>query len=183
MGYTKKAFIGYLKKFTTLYTCIFQFPKPVVAALNGHTIAGGAMLAVACDYRLMVTGKAKISFNEITFGASLFAGSVEMLRSVVGSRIAEKIAFEGGMYSAEEAEQTGLVDKVTSGDSLLYESIKMANEYAQKDSVAFASIKKLLRKPIVERMMKSESDSIQEFTDIWYSPEMRKRLQKIKILD
>ncbi len=54
------------------------YPKPVVAALNGHTIAGGCMLALACDYRIMNTGRAKISLNEITFGASVLAGGTEI---------------------------------------------------------------------------------------------------------
>jgi enoyl-CoA hydratase/carnithine racemase len=45
LRYSKSDFVGYLEKFTNLYTNIFQFPKPVIAALNGHTIAGGCMLA------------------------------------------------------------------------------------------------------------------------------------------
>ena len=64
-------------------------PKAVIAALNDHTVAGGCMIATACDYRIMVTGKAKISLNEITFGSSVFAGSVEMLKACVGHRNAE----------------------------------------------------------------------------------------------
>jgi enoyl-CoA hydratase/carnithine racemase len=78
LSYSKDDFISYLTKFTDLYTYLFMFPKPVVAALNGHTIAGGCMLATACDCRLMVSENAKIALNEITFGASVVAGSVEM---------------------------------------------------------------------------------------------------------
>ena len=80
LSYPKYDFVRYLGKFTNLYTYVFNFPKPVVAALNGHTIAGGCMLATACDLRLMVTGKARISLNEITFGAPVPAGSLEMLK-------------------------------------------------------------------------------------------------------
>ncbi|MGD9037280.1 MAG: enoyl-CoA hydratase/isomerase family protein, partial [Syntrophobacterales bacterium] len=69
LNYSKSDFIRFLEKFTNFYTYLFLFPKPIVAALNGHTIAGGCMLATACDFRLMVTGKARISLNEITFGA------------------------------------------------------------------------------------------------------------------
>ena len=68
LRYPEKDFIRFLEKFTNLYTYLFQFPKPLVAALNGHTIAGGCVLATACDFRIMVSGKGKIGLNEITFG-------------------------------------------------------------------------------------------------------------------
>ena len=70
------------------------------------------MLALACDARLMAAGKGKIGLNEIAFGSSLFAGSVDMLRYCVGSRNAERIACSGGMYTREEAAALGLVDRV-----------------------------------------------------------------------
>jgi enoyl-CoA hydratase/carnithine racemase len=87
----KESFARYLTKFTDLYRYMFLYPKPLVAALNGHTIAGGCMLATACDYRLMISGKARISLNEITFGSSVFAGSVELLRYWTGDKNAQTI--------------------------------------------------------------------------------------------
>jgi enoyl-CoA hydratase/carnithine racemase len=181
LRYSKSDFVGYLEKFTNLYTNIFQFPKPVIAALNGHTIAGGCMLATACDYRLMVSGKAKIALNEITFGAPVFAGCLEMLRYCVGSRIAQSIVYSGAMYSAEEAFELGLVDQVSSEDALAEDARKVAQELAQKDSSAFRSIKHLLRKPVAEQMIKREKDAILEFVDIWYSEQTWENLKAIKI--
>ena len=181
LSYPKNDFIKYLEKFTNLYTYVFHFPKPIVAALNGHTIAGGCMLATACDYRLMVTGKAKISLNEITFGAPVLAGSVEMLKYCVGSRNAQSILYSGAMYSAEEAFQLRLVDQVSSEDDLTEDARKVAQELAQKDSSAFRSIKHLLRKPAAEQMIKREKDAILEFVDIWYSEQTWENLKTIKI--
>jgi 3,2-trans-enoyl-CoA isomerase len=105
LRYTKVDFVRYLTKFTDFYTFLFLYPKPVVAALNGHTIAGGCMIAIACDYRIMVSGKAKIALNEINFGSSLFAGSVEMMKLLLVQRKAEEAAYSGAMYAAEEAYQ------------------------------------------------------------------------------
>ena len=181
LSYPKNDFIKYLEKFTNLYTYVFHFPKPIVAALNGHTIAGGCMLATACDFRLMVTGKAKISLNEITFGSPVLAGSVEMLRYCVGSRNAQSILYSGAMYSAEEAIQLGLVDQVSSEDALTEDARKVAQELAQKDSSAFRCTKHLLRKPAVEEMIKREKDAILEFVDIWYSEQTWENLKAIKI--
>jgi enoyl-CoA hydratase/carnithine racemase len=181
LSYPKNHFIRYLEKFTKLYTALFCFPKPVVAALNGHTIAGGCMLATACDFRLMVTGKAKISLNEITFGAPVPAGSLEMIKYCAGSRNAQSIVYSGAMYAAEEAFQLGLVDQVSSEDALAEDARKIAQELAQKDSSAFKSIKHLLRQPVAEKMIKREKDAILEFVDIWYSEQTWENLKEIKI--
>ena len=181
LSYPKDDFVRYLEKFTKLYTDVFLFPKPVVAALNGHTIAGGCMLATACDSRLMVTGKARISLNEITFGAPVPAGSVEMLRYCVGSRHAQSILYSGAMYSAEQAFELGLVDQVSSEYALAEDARKVAQELAQKDSSAFRTTKHLLRKPVAEQMIKREKDAILEFVDIWYSEQTWENLKEIEI--
>jgi enoyl-CoA hydratase/carnithine racemase len=183
LSFTKEQFTEYLVNFTDLYTYIFLYPKPVVAALNGHTIAGSCMLALACDHRVMVSGKAKISLNEIGFGSSVFAGSTEILRFWVGSASATKVLFYGALYSAEEAKSLGLVHEVARADELMDAARKTASGFASKHPPAFASIKSLLRKSIVEEMMRRERKSIQEFVDIWYSETTWVNLQKIRIYE
>ena len=181
LGYPKESFIRYLTKFTDLYTYLFTYPKPIIAALNGHTIAGGAMLALACDFRIMVTGKAKISLNEITFGSSVFVGSVEMLRYCAGSKNAQTILYSGAMYGANEARELGMIDQVSSDETLLSEAKAIAIDFNQKDYVAFKIIKLLLRNPIAKEMIPREKASVKEFADIWYSERTWRNLQDIKI--
>jgi enoyl-CoA hydratase/carnithine racemase len=178
LSYTKEAFVRYLTKFTGLYTDIFLYPKPVVAALNGHTIAGGCMLAIACDYRIMVPGNAKISLNEINFSSSVFAGSVELMKLLLGQKQAETALLGGAMYSAEEALQLGLIDRIAAAADLGNAAMAKAREFAAQDSAAFRSIKKLLRQATAEEMMKREKASILEFIDIWYSEKTWKGLQE-----
>ncbi len=181
LSFTKAEFTNFLTNFTDLYTYLFLYPKPVVAALNGHTIAGGCMLALACDSRLMAAGKGKISLNEIAFGSSVFAGSTAMLRFWIGSANATKVLYSGAMYSAEEAMSLGLVQEVLPEDQLMFQARRIASDLASKHSPAFASIKSLLRKPIAEEMMQRERASIREFVDIWYSEPTWANLQNIKI--
>ncbi|MFB0565288.1 MAG: enoyl-CoA hydratase/isomerase family protein [Candidatus Aminicenantaceae bacterium] len=152
-----------------------------VNALNGHTIAGGCMLALACDYRIMVSEKAKISLNEISFGSSLFAGSVEMLKYCVGQKNAQSILYSGAMYTADEASQLGLIDKISDKENLIEDARKAARDFAKKENMAFRSIKRLLRNTVAERMVKREKTSIREFVDIWYSKKTWKNLKDIKI--
>jgi enoyl-CoA hydratase/carnithine racemase len=181
LSYPKESFIRYLTKFTDFCTYLFLYPKPVIAALNGHTVAGGCMIAIACDYRVMASGKAKMALNEINFGSSLFAGSVEMMKLLLGQRMAERLVYTGAMYSAEEAYQLGLIDQISSDVDLAGEARKIAMQYAEKDGIAYRSIKKLLRGPIAEKIMKRERDSILEFVDIWYSESTWRNLQEKKI--
>ena len=177
LGYNKEQFTRYLTGFTRLYREIFLHPKPVVAMLNGHTIAGACMIATSCDYRVMVSGKARISLNEINFGSSVFAGSVEMLKLIVGHRNAESVLYGGAMYSAEEAHRMGLVDQVVSEADLEDEAVKVARNYASLDPDAYRSIKGLLRRAVAERMERAEKASIEEFVRIWYSEKTWARLQ------
>lgn len=181
LSFSKNEFTNYLFNFTDLYRYLFGYPKPVVAALNGHTIAGGCMLALACDSRVMVEGKGKISLNEIAFGSSVFAGSTEMLRFWVGSANATRVLYSGAMYSAKEAMHIGLVQAVSTEQNLMVQARKMASDLAPKHLPAFASIKALLRKPVVEEMINREKESIREFVDIWYSEPTWKNIQDIKI--
>ena len=179
--YSPGDFTRFLRKFTDLYRSLFGLPKPVVAAVNGHAVAGGCMLATTADYRIMASGRARISLNEITFGAALFAGSVDMLVHLVGQRHAETVALAGAMYSAEDARAIGLIDEVVPPLGVLPRAIEVASEMAGRDAAAYAAIKNLLRGPVVERMRLAEAGSIQRFIEIWYSAPTRERLKGIRI--
>jgi len=181
LGHSKPDFSRFLTKFTDLYTYLFTYPKPVVAALNGHTVAGGLMLALACDRRLMAAGKGKVALNELAFGSSVFAGSVEMLRFAVGNRNAEEILYTGAMYLPEEALRLGLADEVCSGEEMLEKAMAAARELGGMSQPAFRSMKRLLRGPVAEGMRRRESASIVEFIDIWYSEATWRNLQEIRI--
>lgn len=181
LGYTREEFTRYIQKFCSLYTYLFLYPKPIIAALNGHTVAGGCILATACDYRIMVTGKAKIALNEAAFGSTIFSGSIDMLKVCAGQRNAELIAGTGRMFSAEEAREMGLVDKVADDDTLMKLSLEVAQDYASRYGPAYKSIKHLLRRPVADAFILREEESIKEFIDIWYSDETWKNLQQIEI--
>jgi enoyl-CoA hydratase len=179
--YSPGEFTRFLGKFTDLYRSLFTFPKPVVAALNGHAVAGGCMLATTADCRIMASGKARISLNEVTFGASLFAGSIAMLTNLLGRRHAELVALGGAMHSAEQAQAIGLVDEVVPAAAVVPRAVEIAADMAGRDAVAYASIKHLLRGPLAERIRLCEAGSLQRFVEIWYSPTTREQLKKIEI--
>jgi enoyl-CoA hydratase/carnithine racemase len=181
LGDSKEAFSSFLTRFTTLYRDLFSHPKPIVAALNGHAVAGGCMLATACDARIMVSGKAKIGLNEIGFGSSVFAGSVRILIFLLGERRAQEILYGARLYSAGEALDLGLIDAVAEEAALRPAAHQLARTLATRDPAAFRSLKTLLRKPAIDEMIAREPESIREFVEIWYSERTWKNLQEIKI--
>jgi enoyl-CoA hydratase/carnithine racemase len=181
MNHSREAFGEFVRSFTSLYLELFTFAKPVVAAINGHAIAGGCMLSTACDYRLMVTGKARIALNEIDFGATVLVGSTEMLKLCVGQRNAESILYSGALFSAEEALELGLVNEATSAEELTAAARNVASELAGKDAAAFQSMKRLLRGPVASDIRAREEDGIAEFLEIWFSESTRRKREKIEI--
>ena len=174
-------FADFLGAFTRLYTSIFVYPKPVIAAINGHAIAGGCMVAIACDRRLMARGKARIGLNEITFGSTVFAGSVEMLRACTGQRGAEEVLITGSMFDPPAALAIGLVDAVHPVDELMGAALAEARVMAGRDPDAFRNMRKLLRGHIADNMRRQEAGSIREFVEIWYSESTREQLKRIVI--
>ncbi len=181
LGAAKEEFTSYLRKFATLYRELFVHSRPVVAALNGHTVAGGCMIATACDVRVMAKENGRIGLNEIGFGSSLFAGSLEILRFWVGDRRAQEIAYGGTLYTADQALELGLLDAAVPGSALLDEARGRLDQLAGRPPAAFRSIKRLLHQPVAEEIQRREDASIREFVEIWYSKETRAELEKIKI--
>ena len=179
--YTKSDFKKYLLKFTSLYRLIFMTPIPVIAALNGHTIAGGCMIATACDYRVMAKGNGKISLNELSFGSTVFNGSMEILRYCVGQKNAQEILFTAKMYSVKEAFKIGLIDKIVPENDLINIALSISQEYASRDKSAFSSMKRMLRSSVDERIKETEVKSIDEFLEVWFSEDTMTKLKKIKI--
>ncbi|MCK5127414.1 MAG: enoyl-CoA hydratase/isomerase family protein [candidate division Zixibacteria bacterium] len=179
--YPPEKFRVFIEKFTAFYTYLFLYPKPVIAAINGHAVAGGCMLCNSCDYRVIAEGKAKVALNELAFGATVFAGSVAILKAVTGYKNAERILFTGYMFDNEQSLKHKLVNEVIASEELLFRAHRKAEKYGNKYDPAFASIKRLLREPIVESYREREKLSIDEFLEIWYSDVLRENLKTIQI--
>ena len=181
LAFTPARFTAFLETFTSFYRVLFAFPKPVVAAINGHAVAGGCMLALACDYRLMTSDRGKIGLNEVSFASTVFAGSAEMLRFWVGSAAASAILLGGQLYRANEALQLGLIHEAVPAADFESRVRERAEALATAKQPAYGHTKMLLRAPIVDEMLRSEAKSIERFVAIWYSRETWRELEKITI--
>ncbi len=181
LTYDRETLHDYLTRFTQLMTMLYLFPRPLVAAINGHTTAGGCMLATIADYRVMAAEGARISLNEINIGVPVFAGPTAILAAVVGRRNAEVVLNIGRMYTPNEALTIGLVDTLVPADSVLETAVRVAAEYAERNRAAFAQTKRLLREPVAAGYAPLETKSIDEFVEIWFSEQTQAQLRTVEI--
>ena len=168
----------YLKVFLPLlresFETLFLFPKPVVAAVNGHAIAGGCVVAGACDYRLMADGPGRIGTTELKVGVPFPTSALEILRFAVGEPVAQQLAYTGDLYSPAEALQFGLVHEVTEPDDLQLRAVDVAMQLAEIPPQSFALTKRTLRQPHQRRIESETADIDSEVFAAWQTAETMK---------
>jgi enoyl-CoA hydratase len=133
-----------LEALTTALVRLFAFPKPTVAAINGPAIAGGCILACACDKRLIVEG-ARIGATELKVGVSFPVFAVELLRHACGAD-AEQLIFDAALLDGEEACRRGMAHRVVPAQDLRAEAVALAETLAALDAPAYALAKATTRR-------------------------------------
>lgn len=176
LGRSREEIRAFFDGITRLAHRKFGFPKPEVYALNGHTIAGGCVMALTGDWRLMARGRFQIGLIEIDVGFTASAGMVEMLRHVLGGPALERLLCAGGTYSPEEAERLGLVHEVVEPEALMSRAMEHARALGDKSSEAYRTVKRYVRGPVVERMRALDAAHLDELVTLWFSEETQRRL-------
>lgn len=166
---------GYLGRFLpALCECLrrlFACPKPVVAAINGHAIAGGCMLAAACDRRIMSEGDVSIGVPELYVGVPFPPLVFEVLRSLLDGSQLQTAVFTGRNQSPEESLRLGLVDELCAPDRLRQEALACARRLGSVPPATYALTKRILRTPVLERAARQEERFAREVAAIWEAPE------------
>ena len=166
---------GYVREFLPmlhrLYDAVFFHPKPVVAAINGHAIAGGCVLACCADRRIMARGSGRTGITELLVGVPFPALAFEVMRFAVPSRYLPEFTFGGATYDSETALQRGLVDEVVGPTALLPRAIAAAEELARLSPLAFAQAKAQIRLSVSERIARSGIATDKAVAEIWAAAE------------
>ena len=162
----------FMREFDRVMLRVFTFPRPVVAAIGGHAVAGGCILALACDARVMSTGGARIGLNEIRLGVPFPAPALEIVRYAVSPVFVEEVLYDGELYGAPAAMVRGLVGDVTPDDTAALARAACAR-LAERPSGPFATIKAALKGPAVEQALAREDALRRAFVEAWFAPEAR----------
>ncbi len=156
---------------------VFALPLPVVAAVNGHAIAGGCVLAMQADYRVLARGRVRFGLREPVLGVGLPHCVVESLRVQVPTEHLLEVSAEGRLYAPEEALERGLVQELADPDDVLPRAIEKARELGAIPAVAYAHVKSQLRGPALERFERDHATVTRSWLDTWFDPGTRVLLQ------
>jgi enoyl-CoA hydratase/carnithine racemase len=173
----EKDFREFYKAFNRLCLDMYTFPKPIVAAITGHAVAGGCILTICCDYRFISEGKKLMGLNEIKLGVPLPYPADRILRQIVDDRSARRILDTGDFFPPEETLSMGLVDGVMPIDKVIPASVDKVKSFASSSLEAFRMIKYNRTEKVAAQIKEALVEKEKTFIDLWYTLETREKLK------
>lgn len=152
---------------------------PVAAAITGHSPAGGAVLALFCDWRVMADGPFLIGLNEVRIGIPMPVVVADALARVVGRRHAEALSQTGNMLGPGEAREIGLVDRVVPLDQVVPAAVEWCRQLTELPPYALLGTRRVVRRDLVEIVDRSRSHDVGELARDWFRPEVQAPLRKL----
>ncbi|MGH2829635.1 MAG: enoyl-CoA hydratase/isomerase family protein [Actinomycetota bacterium] len=160
------------------FTTLFRFPRPAVAAINGHAIAGGAIIAFACDHRVMARGDATFGVAELRVGVAYPVAGLEIVRYAVGAKGLQELVYFGQNYGADEALRRGLVDELAEDDTVLGVALERAERLARIPTESFSAAKSILRSATLEAIKREAPARDPDVVRLWSSDEVRASIRE-----
>jgi enoyl-CoA hydratase/carnithine racemase len=157
---------------------VFRHPAPTVAAVNGHAIAGGCILALMCDHRVATADpRARIGLNEVALGLRFPPRVLQMVRYRVPPSTQERVLMGAGLHDPETAYGLGLVDEVVAADELLPRCQAVLERLAALPRGAYADTKADLRGEVGQIAADAEARFVQDVLPVWAGEELRQRIR------
>lgn len=154
-------------------------PVPVVAALGGHSPAGGCVLALCCDYRIMARGPFRIGLNEVQVGLVAPDCIQHLMRRVVGTYRAERLLVAGELVESENALAIGLVDELTDAEHVSQRALVWLEDLLKLPAQAMLATRRLARADLVSALGDFRDDDLDGFLAEWNSPSTQAALQAL----
>ncbi|MBI3071221.1 MAG: enoyl-CoA hydratase/isomerase family protein [Deltaproteobacteria bacterium] len=176
VGYDRDTMRRFMGAFEAVMSRVFACPKPLVAAINGHALAGGCVLAVQADVRVMTDAPVKIGLNETQLGIGMPAAVVESARTALPPASLQALIAEGRLFSPHEALAAGLVDEVAPAASLESRALERAALLASIAGPGYTQVKAAIRAPARERMRANAESELERWLDTWFSDNARAKI-------
>ncbi|MDB5088949.1 MAG: echA8 1 [Mucilaginibacter sp.] len=163
--------------FLALQSLLVAFKKPMIAAISGHSPAGGCILAICCDYRLMAEGKFIIGLNEIPVGIIVPDTVFNLYSFWLGQRKAYQYLMEGKLLNINEAFEAGLIDEISTPGNLMSAAEVKVRAYMKLNTVTWGQSKLNLRRGLISSLKTDQTDTLNKMLEQWWAPSTRKGLQ------
>lgn len=172
LGVFWRAFFGLLCDLATM-------PCPIVAAISGHSPAGGAVLALFCDRRIAAQGEFSIGLNEVQVGLVVPWPIQRAFVRLLGARQAEQLLVQGRLLSPDEALAVGFVDEVVAFDAVTASAGRWLEATLALPRDAMLETRKLLRQPYAEAFAEIDDADFEQMLDGWFSEATQARLRAV----
>jgi enoyl-CoA hydratase/carnithine racemase len=176
-GYNEQQIKDFWIDFLALQRMLISFKKPLVAAINGHSPAGGCVLAIGCDYRLMAEGPFIIGLNEVPVGIIVPDSIFHVYAFWLGQRRAYQYLLEGKLLQVQEALASGLIDEVHPAEQLMAAAEKKIKTYMSFNAVTWSQSKVNLRKELLEKISMDQTAVLALMLKQWWSQAVMQGLQ------
>jgi enoyl-CoA hydratase/carnithine racemase len=167
------------KSFYAMMRAIAASPIPVAAAITGHAPAGGAVISILCDHRVMAGGDWKIGLNEVHVGIPLPPVILIALQRLVGFREAERLVVSGVLVSASEALEIGLVDDLAPGGEVVQAALEHCQALLKLPPQAMAETRRRARADLHRAFEAAGAEEIEGVLDGWFSDETQAALRAV----
>ena len=157
---------------------VYSLPMPVIAAINGHALAGGCVLALQTDRRVIVDDGIKLGLNEVQLGIGLPALVIETLRAEVPPSSLGPLAREGHVVLPHEALALDLVHALAQTDDLEARAMDNARTLMRLPPSAYTQVKTALRAPVLRAIEATRAVVDAAWLDTWFSPDAQTRLRE-----
>jgi enoyl-CoA hydratase len=156
----------FFKKLFTFFHRAFVFPKPMLAAINGHVVASALAFSMCLDYRVMQKKKAVCTFPEIDVSIIPPSGCLAMVKYVIGERMTDLAFLSGRKFDGSAALAMGIVDELAENKSVIDRAVAVAAELGAKKTRLFAAYKRRFRGETADCMLAEDIRYIEEEMDV-----------------
>ncbi len=170
---------SFWKDFSTLLLNMFSFPKPLYSSISGHCPAGGTVMVIMSDYRIMSKGKYVIGLDEVDVGLTVPYGIGIVFQYVVGNRNAEELLLKAKLILPDEALRVGLVDELCAPETLLDTTLERIVVASELQSAQQTKTKQILREQTLDVVQKNFDRDAQLILDSWFSESGQRRLEAL----
>lgn len=178
LGLERKEIAKTWQELYGLLRTIAASPIPTAAAMTGHAIAGGTVIAMFCDRRVMAAGDYKLGLNEVQVGIHLPPVVLACLRRLVGPRVAEYLAVTGPLLSPQQALQLGLVDELDEPDFVVSRAVEWCQCVVALPEAAM-STRRDARADLVALFEDTSEPEQDSFTASWFSPSTQQHVRAV----